>query len=129
MLSAGGSALAGKSPGQRRAIPAAAEGGRPQAGGPRRPPPTHRVPGLDGPPEFLLSRCRVARRSGSAHADNARTATQAGLDSVPPSLMPQFNMRNGGVCASNPLAAFSVSAVSAVEALPRTSANKEGVSR
>ena len=51
-------------------------------------------------------------------------------DGVPPSLlMPQFNMRNGGVYAPNPLAVFSESAVGAVEALPRSSANKEGVSR
>jgi hypothetical protein len=34
-------------------------------------------------------------------------------------------MPNGGVYAPNPLAVVSVSAVSAVEALPRTSANKE----
>ena len=34
-------------------------------------------------------------------------------DGVPPSLlMPQFNMRNGGVYAPNPLAVFSESAVS-----------------
>ena len=44
MLSVGSSAPAGESPGQRRAIPAAAEGGRPQAGGPRRlPPPSPRT--------------------------------------------------------------------------------------
>jgi len=46
-------------------------------------------------------------------------------DGVPPSPVPHFTMPNGGVSAPNPLAVFSVPAVSAVEALPRTNANKE----
>jgi hypothetical protein len=40
-------------------------------------------------------------------------------DGVRPSLLvPHFNVLHGGVQAPNPLAVFSVSAASAVEALP-----------